>query len=71
MSGDAHQTRGERGRRVIGDSAEFKRIRRAVDKAHGEREQALKNICRLYGVKSADRLPASVRAAAIAMADNR
>jgi hypothetical protein len=50
-----------------GDDPEFRRLRRAVDKAGGDRERAIKNICRLYGVKMIDALPSTIRAAAVAL----
>jgi hypothetical protein len=33
---------------LLGESDEFKRLRRAVGKAHGERERAIAFVCRLY-----------------------
>jgi hypothetical protein len=39
----------ERDRLVLGDSAEFRRLHRAVVKASGDRERAVRNVCCLYG----------------------
>ncbi len=66
MSHESFQSR-ERERLVLGDSPEFRRLRRAVEKAAGNRERAVRNICRLYGVKDLDALPSAIRAAARAL----
>jgi len=50
MSPESFQSR-ERERLMLGDSAEFRRVRRAVDKAGGDRERAVRNICRLATIK--------------------
>jgi hypothetical protein len=55
--------------RMLGDSPEFRRLRRAVGKAGGDRDLAIRNVCRLYGVKAPDALPAAIRAAALALLD--
>jgi hypothetical protein len=55
--------------RMLGDSPEFRRLRRAVGKAGGNRDLAIRNVCRLYGVKVPDALPAAIRAAAVALLD--
>jgi hypothetical protein len=60
------QQKGDRGR-LLGESDEFKRLRRAIDKAEGNRERALRNVCRLYGVNRLDALPGAVRTAVIAL----
>jgi hypothetical protein len=52
-----------------GDSPKFRRLRRAVGKAGGDRDLAIRNVCRLYGVKAPDALPAAIRAAALALLD--
>jgi hypothetical protein len=39
---------------IIGESHEFRRLRHAIEKAHGDRERAVRNVCRLYGVKALD-----------------
>ena len=49
---------------MVEDSREFRDLRRAIAKAHGDRERAIRNICRQYGVRSLDALPAPVRSAA-------
>jgi hypothetical protein len=41
----------------------------AIDKAHGDSDQAIRNLCRLYGVKTIDALPGAVRAATLALLD--
>ncbi len=55
--------------RMLGDSPDFRRLRRAVGKAGGDRDLAIRNVCRLYGVKAPDVLPAAIRAAALALLD--
>jgi hypothetical protein len=65
-SNKTFQQKGDRGR-VLGESDEFRRLRRAIDKAHGDRDQAIRNLCRLYGVKTIDALPGAVRAATLAL----
>jgi hypothetical protein len=61
-----YQQKGDRGR-TIGESDEFRRLRHAVEKAHGDRERAIRNVCRLYGVNRLDALPDAIRAAALAL----
>jgi hypothetical protein len=55
--------------RMLGDSPEFRRLRRAVGKAGGDRDLAIRNVCRLYGVKAPDALPGAIRATALALLD--
>jgi len=55
-----YQQKGDRGR-MLGDSDEFKRLRHAVEKAHGDRERAIRNVCRLYGVNRLDALQPEAR----------
>jgi len=62
------QQRGERGR-LLSESDEFKRLRRAIDKADGDRERALRNVCRLYGVNRLEALHDAIRGAALALLD--
>lgn len=62
------QQKGDRGR-LLGESDEFKHLRRAVDKADGDRERALRNVCRLYGVNRLDALPGAIRSATLALLD--
>ena len=64
-----HQQKGDRGR-VLGESFEFRRLRHAIEKAQGDRERALRNVCRLYGVKALDALPLGIRATALALLDS-
>ena len=52
---------------VLGESSEFRRLRRAVEKAAGDRERAIRNLCRLYSVKGIDALPAAIRVATLAL----
>ena len=54
---------------VLGESSEFRRLRHAVEKAAGDRERAIRNVCRLYGVKTLDALPGAIRAATSALLD--
>jgi len=61
-----YQQKGDRGR-VLGESDEFKHLRRAIDKAAGDRERAIRNVCRLYGVNRLDALPGAIRATALAL----
>jgi hypothetical protein len=39
-----YQQKGDRGR-MLGESDEFKRLRHAVEKAAGDRERAIRNVC--------------------------
>jgi hypothetical protein len=52
---------------IIGESHEFRRLRHAVAKAAGDRERAIKNVLRLYGVKTLDALPPGIQATALAL----
>ena len=52
---------------IIGESDEFKRLRHAAAKAHGDRERAIRNVCRLYGVNRLDALPGAIRTATLAL----
>ena len=61
-----YQQKGNRGR-MLGESAEFRRLRHAVEKSAGDRERAIRNVCRLYGVKTLDALPPGVWATALAL----
>jgi hypothetical protein len=47
---------------VLGDSDEFRRLRHAVEKAAGDRERAIRYVCRLYSVNRLDALPPGIRA---------
>jgi hypothetical protein len=58
------------GRRVVlGESAEYHALRHAIEKAHGDCERAIRNVCRLYGVSKLDALPGAIRVAALALLD--
>jgi hypothetical protein len=48
---------------VLGESVEFRKLRHAVEKAAGDRDRAIRNVCRLYGVKAVEALPGAIRAA--------
>ena len=61
-----YQQKGDRGR-IIGESDGFRKLQHAVEKAHGDRDQAIRNVCRLYGVKTLDALPGAIRAATLAL----
>jgi hypothetical protein len=61
-----YQQKGDRGR-IVGESDEFKRLRHAIDKAEGDRDRAIRNVCRLYGVGKLDALPGAIRAATLAL----
>ena len=52
-----------------GESREFRRLRHAIEKAHGDRESAIRFVCRLYHVSSLDALPGSIQAATLALLD--
>jgi hypothetical protein len=54
---------------IVGESNEFKRLRHAIEKAHGDRERAIKFVCRLYHIRSLDALPGAIRAATLALLD--
>ena len=56
-SNKTFQQKGDRGR-VLGESDEFRKLHRAIEKAHGDRDQAIRNVCRLHGVKTSMRCPA-------------
>lgn len=49
------------------ESREFHDLRRAIAKANGNRERAIKAICRLYTVSDFDRLPAPIKSAALGL----
>jgi hypothetical protein len=63
-----YQQKGDRGR-LLGESDEYKRLRRAIEKAHGDRERAVAFVCRLYSVRTLDALPGAVRGAVVALLD--
>jgi hypothetical protein len=65
-SNKTFQQKGDRGR-VLGESDEFRKLHRAIDKAQGDRDRAVRNVCRLYGVKTIDALPGAIRAATLAL----
>jgi hypothetical protein len=44
-SNKTFQQKGDRGR-VLGESSEFRRLRHAVERAAGDREHAIRNVCR-------------------------
>jgi hypothetical protein len=48
----------------------FKRLRHANEKAAGDRERAIRNVCRLYGANRLDALPPGIRATALALLDH-
>ncbi len=54
-------------RRIIGPSDEFRRLRRAVEKAHGDPEAARRNVCRAYHLGRFEDVPHAARAAALAL----
>jgi hypothetical protein len=63
-----YQQKGEKSRsRMAGESDEFRRLRHAVAKAHGDRDRAIRNVCRLYGVSRLELLPSAIRSAALAL----
>jgi hypothetical protein len=60
------EQKGDRGR-MLGESDEFRRLRHAFEKAAGDRERAIRNVCRLYGVKTLGDLPGAIGAATLAL----
>jgi hypothetical protein len=63
-----YQQKGDRGRsRTVGESDEFRRLRHAVEKAHGDRERAIRNVCRLYGVNRLELLPSAIKSTVAAL----
>jgi hypothetical protein len=60
------QQKGNRGR-MLGEPDEFRKLRHAIEKAHGDRDRAIRNVCRLYGVKAVEALPGAIRAATLAL----
>ena len=52
---------------VLGESSEFRRLRHAVEKAAGDRDRAIRYVCRLYGVKTLDALPGAIQATTLAL----
>ena len=52
---------------MLGESDEFRCLRHAVEKAAGDRERAIRNVCRLYGVNRLDAVPPGIRATALAL----
>jgi hypothetical protein len=65
-SNNTYLQKGDRGR-VLGESDEFRKLRHAIEKAHGDRDRAIRYVCRLYGVRTIDALPGAIRAAAFAL----
>jgi hypothetical protein len=51
------------------ESHQFRDLRRAVANANGDREAAIRNVCRQYTVRSLDALPSAVKFAALALLD--
>ena len=54
---------------MLGESDEFRKLHRAIHKAKGDRDQAIRNVCRLYGVKAIEALPGAIRSATLALLD--
>lgn len=65
-SNKTYQQKGDR-RRLLGESDEFRRLHRAVEKAEGDRDRAIRNVCRLYGVRELDALPGAIRSTVAAL----
>jgi hypothetical protein len=55
---------------MVGESDEFKRLRHAVEKANGDRQRAIHDVCRLYGVSRLELLPGAIREATLALIDS-
>ena len=60
------QQKGERGR-MLGESDEFRKLRHTIEKVHGDRNRAIRNVCRSYGVKAVEALPGAIQAAMLAL----
>jgi hypothetical protein len=54
---------------MLGESDEFRRLRHAVEKAAGDRERAIRNVCRPYTVNRFDALPGAIRSATLPLLD--
>ena len=65
-SNKTFEQKGDRGR-VLDESDEFRKLRRAIDKAQGDRDRAIRNVCRPYGVRAIEALPGAIRAATLAL----
>jgi hypothetical protein len=65
-SNKTYQQKGDRGR-MLGESDEFRRLRHAIGKAHGDRDRAITFVCRPYHVRTLDALPGAIRAATLAL----
>jgi hypothetical protein len=48
------------------ESDGFRKLRHAVEKGPGDRDRAIRNVCRLYGVKTVEALPGAIRVATLA-----
>jgi hypothetical protein len=68
MGAKTYQQKGDRGR-MVGESSEFRKLRHAIEKAADDRESAIRNVCRMYGVNRIDALPPGIRATALALLD--
>jgi hypothetical protein len=54
---------------MLSEFDEFRRLRHAIEKAHGDRERAITFVCRLYHVRTLDALPGVIRTATLALLD--
>jgi hypothetical protein len=54
----------KRDRGLICEFDEFCKLQRAMEKAQGDHDQAVRNVCRLYAVR-----PGAIRAATLALLD--
>jgi len=54
---------------MLAESGEFTRLRRAIERAYGDRGSAIRFVCRLYHVRSLDALPGAILAATLALLD--
>jgi hypothetical protein len=62
-----HHSAGLQASLLADDSSEFRALKRAVSKAHGDRERATKLVCRLYSVNRLDHLPGAVMSVAVSL----
>ncbi len=56
---------------MLGDSREYRALRRAVEKAGGDPEAARRFVARLDAVRDFDAVPHAARAAALALIGGR
>jgi hypothetical protein len=68
LSAPTYPQKGDRGQ-VLGESDEFRRLRRPVEKAAEDHGRAIRNVCLLFGVNPFEALPSTIRTAMLALLD--